>query len=270
MTSLLAFACAINLTQYPLPTYSFPVGEAKKFHVTVELDGYIPLFGGKVGKANVTMDVQALGVLVSNSMYQAVESSVVEIKAVAFKTTLPLTPKNIDGYFPKGTAVFGLTGLVKSNTVESKPMPVQLPGLDSQSLPEISYLPLVFDQEALKGLKPYEFTRTFNGVPMKYTVTPSSMVENMQKFAIEVAQESSGFEDAYGNTSTEDTAKSKLSTKLTGTGKATFNQKVGLFDKVVVETNAETTVTNIKTGNSSTRNLKTTLTIVRDGAKVDE
>ena len=149
-------------------------------------------------------------------------------------------------------------------------MPVKLPGLDSQRLPEISYVPLVIDKDAVDAGKPYEFSRTFNGAVMKYKVTPGEKKEQKEIFQIEVSQSSSGFEDSYGNPIVEAGAKSKLKTNLTGKGTAVFNFAKRMFDKVVVETIGDTDVTNIKTGKTSKRKLKTTITIIRDGAKVDE
>lgn len=149
-------------------------------------------------------------------------------------------------------------------------MPVKLPGLDSQRLPEISYVPVVLNLDAMSKGGSYEFERTFNHAPIRYKVTAATPGSVGIKLAIEVSQDTDGFEDAYGNPAEESAAKSKLSTHLVGTGSAIWNIAKAKFDIVTVETNAETTVTVLKTGKKSTRNLKTTLKIVRDGAKVDE
>lgn len=258
------------LTPKPNPTYDFPVGSESKFNVKVQFDGFLPLFGGRVGKADVDMVVRATGVESKKSDLQSVDSEIIELKAVAFGSALPLNKNNIGQFFPRAIAVIETNGIVKQNDAPEVFMPVKLPGLDSRRLPEISYVPLVINRIAAGEGTPYEFTRTFNGSPMKYKVTPGKQDEAKEEFTIEVSQETSGFEDTYGNPSDETGAKSKLKTVLTGKGTATFNFEKRMFDKVVVETTSDTEVTVIKTSKSSKRSLKTTLTIVRDGAKIDQ
>ena len=75
---------------------------------------------------------------------------------------------------------------------------------------------------------------------------------------------------SYGNPAEESAAKSKLKTLMTGKGSATFDLTKHMFDKVVVETVGDTDVTVIKTGKTSKRSLKTTLTILRDGVKIGQ
>lgn len=254
----------------PNPSFDFPVGSESKFNVKIQFDGFIPLFGGKVGKADVDMVVRALGVEPKKPDLQSVDSEIIELKAVAFGSTLPLNKNNIGQFFPRAIATIETSGLVKHNDAPQISMPVKLPGLDSTRLPEISYVPLVLDEASVKAGKSYEFSRVFNGSPIKYKVTPGGEALEKESFLIEVNQETSGFEDAYGNPAEESGAKSKLKTVLTGKGMAIFNYKLRKFDVVVVETTGDTDVTNIKTGKTSKRTLKTTLTIVREGAKIDK
>lgn len=266
---LIAFTTLLSSPQTSVRGYDFPLGSENKFNVNVAFEGYIPLFGGKVGKANVDFVVSAKSVPEKSPLLTAVESEIVELKAVAFGATLPLNKNNIGQFFPKATATFDATGLVKFNSAEAVNMPVKLPGLDSQRLPEISYVPLIVNSDALTSGTSYEFDRTFNGAAIHYKVTPSKAEDGHQTLAIEVSQDSEGFEDAYGNPAEASAAKFKLKTHLTGTGSAVYNPGKAMFDKVVVETNAETDVTNMKTSKETKRNLKTTLTIIRDGVKTE-
>lgn len=261
---------SLNPFQTPTAVYDFPVDSETKFNVKIAFDGYVPILGGHVGKVDVDMVVRAKSVLEKSPLLQAVESEIIELKATAFGSALPLNKNNIGQFFPKATATFEPGGKVKFNGADAVKMPVNLPGLDSQRLPEISYLPVVLDKDAMLSGKEYSFERTFNGVPMTYTVIPGDRKDSSQTVNILVSQNSVGFEDAYGNPAVEASAKSKTKTTLKGTGKGSFNFSERKFDKVVVVTEAETDVTNIKTGKTTKRNLKTTLTIVRDGAKVDE
>ena len=258
------------LPKLDIAAYDFPLGSDAKFNVRVEFDGYIPLFGGQVGKADVKMVVRAVSIPEKSPPLQTVESEIIDLKAIAFGSTLPLNKNNIGAFFPKAAATFPSTGLIKSNGADHVDMPVKLPGLDSQRLPEISYVPIVLDSDALATLKPYEFTRIFNGVPMKYKVSPGPVQNSIEKFDIAIDQETTTFEDSYGNPIAEEGAKSKVKTVLTGKGTATFNFSKHMFDSVKVETNGDSNVTNMKTGKMTKRMLKTTLTILRDGIKTDQ
>ena len=252
-------------------SYDFPAGTETKFNVKVHFDGYVPLFGGKNGKVDVDMIVKVVGVESKKPELQSVDSEIIGLKGTAFGMILPVNKNNIGGFYPKAVASFEPTGVVKSNTAEHKEMPVKLPGLDSQRLPEISYVPLILNNAATANGDGYEFTRTFNGAVTKYKISPGkSDDEGRVVFQIEVNQESAGFEDAYGNPAEESAAKSKLKTLMTGKGSATFDLTKHMFDKVVVETVGDTDVTVIKTGKTSKRSLKTTLTILRDGVKIGQ
>lgn len=265
------FAALSILGSFKQVSYDFPVGVEAKFNVKVQFDGYVPLFGGKTGKVDIDMIVKTVGVESKKADLQSVDSEITELKGTAFGMILPVNKNNIGQFYPKAVASFESTGAVKSTTAEHKEMPVKLPGLDSQRLPEISYVPLVLNHTATAKGEGYEFTRTFNGAPMTYKISPGTGDgEGRVSFKIEVSQDSSGFEDSYGNPIEASGAKSKLKTILTGKGTATFDMTKRMFDKVVVTTTADTDVTVIKTGKTTKRSLKTTLTIVRDGAKVDE
>jgi hypothetical protein len=267
---MIALLTVLHLTHFKGSSYDFPKGSESKFNVKIQFDGFIPLFGGKIGKADVDMVVRALGVEPKQADMQSVDSEIVELKAVAFGSSLPLNKNNIGQFFPRAIATFDSSGDVKLNDAPEINMPVKLPGLDSKRLPEISYVPLTIDRQAAAGGTPFEFSRKFNGAVMKYKVTPSPQDEFKQEFTIEVSQDSNSFEDAYGNPIVEAMAKTKVKTVLTGKGSATFNMEKRMFDKVIVETNADSDVTIIKTGKTSKRSLKTTLTIVRDGVKLDK
>ena len=265
------FAAFIISNSIKSVSYVFPPGSETKFSVKVQFDGYVPLFGGKTGKVDVDMIVKTVGIASKSADLQSVDSEITELKGTAFGMILPVNKNNIGQFYPKAVASFESSGVVKSNTAEHKEMPVKLPGLDSQRLPEISYVPLILNNAATAKGEGYEFTRSFNGAPIMYKISPGTYDnEGRVVFKIEVNQESSGFEDSYGNPIVEEGAKSKLKTVLNGKGTATFDMMNHMFDKLVVVTTGDTEVTVIKTGKTSKRTLKTTLTIVRDGAKVDE
>lgn len=239
--------------------YSFVVGQPVSFDVNVRFEGWIPLFGGREGKANVNMTV------VANAIRDGeVESSISKIDAEAFGVVLPLNSNNVDQFFPKATAVFDASGVVTKNTAPAIKMPAKLPGLDSQRLPEISYLPLALPRKELAKGESYTFTRSYGGQDFKYTATLTDNSETAADFKIQISSQRDGFEDAYGNAAeTEKGAKKKTRALLDGTGVAHFSKTLGSFDTVEVTTTEVTTAAPISGGKETSKTLKTTLKIKR-------
>lgn len=239
--------------------YAFVIGTSASFDVNVQFEGWIPIFGGREGKANVNMTVVATA-----QKSDEVESYISKIEAEAFGVQLPLNSSNVDQFFPKATAVFDATGMVTKNSAPAIKMPAKLPGLDSQRLPEISFLPLVLPKAELKKGEVYTFSRSYGGQDFKYTVTLGEEAESGATFSLKLASKRDGFEDAYGNAlETEKGAKKKAHSDLEGSGTARFNKAVGGFDKVEVETIEVTTTEPISGGKKTDKKLRTTLKIKR-------
>ncbi|HLO98765.1 MAG TPA: hypothetical protein VK171_09245 [Fimbriimonas sp.] len=232
-------------------TYGYKPSQVERFKVKVELEGWIPLFGGREGTSTVDMLVEARVKGVSTDGTISMESEIIEMSASAFGAKLPLNSSNIGQFFPKAVVEFSPVGKVLKNSAPAIKMPVQLPGLDSQRLPEISYLPIEL------GSDKYEFVRTFNGNKMTYVVLADG---EDYKFAL--AQKSTGFEDAYGNPAEEADAKAGVTTELRGEGEAEFNTTSGFFSKVSVKTTAVSDVKPFGNRPAVKRTLTTKLTIL--------
>ncbi|MDH4387633.1 MAG: hypothetical protein QE269_02785 [Fimbriimonas sp.] len=246
--------------------YAFAAGHPVSFDVTVQFEGWISIFGGREGKANVSMIVVANPVPPKEAGFSVseVESSISKIEAEAFGVQLPLNSSNVDQFFPKAVATFDLQGVVIKNTAPAIKMPAKLPGLDSQRLPEISFLPLALPKTEIKEGESYSFSRTYSGQEFKYTVTLMKQNESGSDLTIKLVSTRDGFEDAYGNTlETVKGAKKKSRSELGGAGSAHFSRALGSFDKVEVETTETTTTEPLTGGKQTVKKLKTTLKIKR-------
>lgn len=242
-----------------LLAYAFVIGTPVSFDVNVQFEGWIPIFGGREGKANVNMTVVATAIKADE-----IESYIPKIEAEAFGVQLPLNSTNVDQFFPKATVVFDATGTVTKNSAPAIKMPAKLPGLDSQRLPEISFLPLALPKNEVKVGESYSFSRTYGGQEFKYTATLADENESGADFKIKIVSRRDGFEDAYGNTlETEKGAKRKSRSDLDGTGTAHFSKTEGSFDKVEVETTEVTASEPLSGGQQKVKKLKTTLKIKR-------
>jgi hypothetical protein len=242
-----------------LLAYAFVIGTPVSFDVNVQFEGWIPIFGGREGKATVNMTVIATALKADE-----IESYIPKIEAEAFGVQLPLNSNNVDQFFPKATAVFDATGTVTKNSAPAIKMPAKLPGLDSQRLPEISFLPLALPKTELKKGQSYAFTRIYANQEFKYTVTLADETDSSAIFTLKLVSRRDGFEDAYGNTlDSEKGAKRKSLSELAGSGTGHFSKTLGSFDRVEVETTETTTTEPLKGGKQTVKKLKTTLKIKR-------
>lgn len=238
--------------------YAFSVGRIEQFDVNVKLKGWIPLFGGREGEANVDLIVKATGVDAKEAGDQAVLSEITSMKATAFGSTLPLNTNNVEQFFPKSTAQFRANGKVLSNDAPDIKLPVKLPGLDSKRLAEISYLPL----ELPSGSETYSFERNFSGVLVKYSVKSLGVVDGIASFDIKLSQSETGFEDNFGNATEQKEGIYATESTLVGSGSATWNLKRALFTKVQITSVNTTNLKPLKPNKKAkSRILETQLTI---------
>lgn len=242
--------------------YAYVVGNPQQFSVKVDFEGFVPIFGGKEGKASARFTVKATPKEAQGDN-TVIESQVTEFAAEAFGATLPLNGNNISQYFPTATALVSPLGEILRNDAPKIPMPVKVPGLDSQRLPEISYLPIQLPKGDPKIGEKYEYERQFGGIPVKYTVKFKGSEADKAQFDITLYQAIDSFEDIYNNPSDEKGARYKLTGVMVGAGTATFNIKAHQFEVVKVTTVTDTKVVNVKTKKSSDRKLKTVLEINR-------
>jgi hypothetical protein len=249
--------------------YAIAPGVTNTYQVEVNFEGWVPIFGGKEGKASAKFTVTAMG-LENVEGKPAVESEITEMEAMAFGSKLPLNKNNVSQFFPKSQVTYSPSGRVLSNSAPEIRMPVKLPGLDSQRLPEISYLPLELPEGTPTVGMTYSFQRKFGGVPVEYKVLVDQVNDKEIFFKLTLSQNAKSFEDAYGNPVEEVDAKKKLDVQLTGTGTAVFNRSLSRFDYVIVDSNTTTKVTPIAKGKETTRNLKMIMKITRDNMKVDQ
>lgn len=246
--------------------YSFATGTTTKFDVNVEFEGYLPLLGGKNGKANVEMKVDARGIPTTMAgatpAMASVESEIESLSVKLNSNALPLTKDNIDQFFPKSVVVIEPNGKVIENSAPKRKLPVKLPGLDSQRFPDISFLPVLLPETPLSEGESYTFKKLFNGSNVAYNVTFVKAVEGKAELKIVLDQDTTEFEDEYRNPVDEEKdATSKVESHLSGEGTATFDLKRGVFLITKIEATNVSKIINLKTQAQTDRKLKTTLLI---------
>lgn len=241
----------VSLLQAAL-AYSFAAGTRVDYAVTIDFDGFLPVFGGKEARANVSMVVRAVAVA-----DRSVESEIQSLKVTLNGALMPINEKNIRTFFPKAIAKFDAFGKVTANTAPNVPPLVRLPGLDAQRLPEITYLPL----ELPKSDQVYTFERTIGGAEVEYVVTPSLIDAKLATFSFRFKQRSTTFEDARANLMKREVADVEVVSEFAGTGTADFNRVAGRIDRLDLTGETVDRVTDLKSQSVTNRRLRTKLAI---------
>lgn len=232
------------------------------YDVEVTFDGYIPIFGGQVAKVDVKMAVDVRGLVEDDQKRPRASSEITEFTVLFNGSKLPLTVQSVQEFFPKTTVSLTPQGKVAKTDAPNVALPVRLPGLDAKRFPDITYLPIEFPDGGIEVGKPFEFKKAFGDSDVVYSVTPSTITEGAAELDVKLSQTYEVLEDSGGNIvkGLKD-AVSKVATTLTGSGKVSFDRKRNLANKVDIEASANSTATNLKSGEKLERKLKTLLRV---------
>lgn len=249
MLALLAFA------------FAFPK-EAILYDVSVRFNGFLPVFGGQEGSAEISLGVSVKGLDADADGKPQAESELVTAKVKFMGETLPFNEDNMQAYFPKTTISFDPLGkLLKTNAPDVQ-LPIRLPGLDLKRFPEITYLPVEFPKETLKQGEAWTFKRSLGGADATYTVTATKVEAERAELDVKVDQVAQTFEnEALELVSKPEDAVNKVETTLVGKGTVTFDRKRSLATLVKFIVDADSKVERIKGGEKSNRKLQTTLEV---------
>ncbi|HVL38478.1 MAG TPA: hypothetical protein VM328_03710 [Fimbriimonadaceae bacterium] len=244
------------------PAYSFSPIEKLTYHVQVTFEGFIPVLGGQTGVVQVDLGLDVLGAKADGDAQLAAVSELSAFKIQFNGATLPFTLENVQGYFPKNTVQITRSGKVLRTDAPDVQLPVRLPGLDAKRFPDITFLPVEFPEGPLTIGKTFQYRKNFGGSDAFYDVTPVAVKDDVLELDIRMKQEYEVLEDdAVNVVQDEKDAVARVSTKLSGTGKAFFDLVKGRLDRMEVGAVADSTAVEIRSGKSSLRKLKTTLKV---------
>ncbi|MDR3687919.1 MAG: hypothetical protein P4L46_00975 [Fimbriimonas sp.] len=249
------------LTLAALALYSFPAGSKTTYDVNVSFDGYLPILGGRVGRAEVEMAVEAVGLTPSPEGNPRATNEIKTLQLTYNGAVMPFGVANVREFYPKATIEFTSHGKLVKTDVPDRQVPFRLPGLDSKRLQDITFLPIEFPAGEIETNHTFRFKKDFGGSPVEYDVTPTKIEGDRTELAIKLTQEYTDFEDASHNSSDESAAQSKVVTKLSGEGSATFDMKRGLVESLAVSAAAVSEVTDLKSQATTERKLKTKLKV---------
>lgn len=252
MTVLLAVAAL---------AYAFPKGQPIDYNVNVSFEGFLPVFGGQDGTAEIALGLRVEGLAPDDKGRAQASSDLTEAKVKFQGETLPFTVDNVKGFFPKTTVSYEPSGKLAKTDAPDIQLPIRLPGLDVKRFPELTYLPVELPSVDIEVGKPWTFKRTIGGAEATYTVTPTALTDELATLKVGVTQTETTFENEALELTKEEEAKYKVITTLSGDGQVLFDRKAGYARKVNVTVVANGVETEIKSGAKKDRKLTTKLTV---------
>lgn len=259
--------CLIMMTMMvaavAMGAYQFDAKTKLDYDVNVVFDGFLPLLGGNEGVADVKFGVQVNGLEPDDlGLRSSIELTAFELSFNGGK--LPMLDVNsAKVYFPKTTVSSTKTGKVLKSDAPDIQLPVRLPGLDIKRFPDITYLPIELDGRALETGMKWEFSRMFGDSPMTYSCEVKEMRNGtIATIAVKVRQSYEVLEDETLEIVPEvKGAFARVKTDLTGEGTVIFDGAKGVAAMVDMANKSVSTVTEIKSGKSTTRKLDSKLTV---------
>ncbi len=239
-----------------------PPAKAVRYEVGIAYDGFLPVFGGQEGKFQASMEVDVEGAAADGEGVPRSVSEVKSLKVVFNGAELPFTVDSIKTYFPRTTITHTALGKILKTDAPDVSIPVKLPGLDVKRFPDISYMPIEFPEGALEVGKSWVFKKAFGGSDVEYTVTPTAVSATEITVGLKASQTYEVLEDDGKQVVTDEaTAVAKVKTVLEAAGNATLDPGRGLLVKLSLNGKAVSTVTDLKTGALSKRELGSGLEI---------
>lgn len=250
----------LALTLATTLAYAFPAGQKATYDLTVNLTGYVPILGRPQSNVEVRMAVLATGGGKDPEGNVKATCDLIEMRASMAGVPLPFTVDNVRAYFPKANLVLSPNGKVLKTDAPDVDLPIRLPALHSQRLPDISFLPVEFPAGGVEVGQSWSFVKKFGEADMNYLATLKSLEGGKAALHVILRQDTEGFEDASGGpVRQEANAARRLSTVLKGDGEAVFDVEKGMALRLNASYTATTKVTDLKSGETSERVLKATL-----------
>lgn len=241
--------------------YAFTPDTKLTYDVSVNFNGFLPLFGGNEGTVDVKMGVDVAGQAPDNGNLKAT-SEIKEFEVAFNGAKLPLAVENVNEFFPKTTITLEPTGKILTNDAPDKKLPVRLPGLDVKRFPDITYVPIELPADGLAEGTAWTFTRDFGGTPINYSCKAASRADAVWKIDVKLEQKYTVLESPSLEvvTKTED-AVNEVTTTMTGEGVVEFDAGLGRVAAATMTNTAVSEAKSLKSGDVKKRSLVTKYTI---------
>lgn len=246
--------------------YGFP-STPLGYSVSLNFDGYLPVLGGIEQKVKVEMNLLVsvkageIENLAATTSLTAFKLAMMDLESGKFEP-MPFTLESVKPFFPDNVTTVSPRGKILGTTAPASNLPIRLPGLNTQHIPDATYLLLEFPEGSIELEKPWSYTRKFGEEELFFEGIFKKMVDKCPVFLLKVKQEYKTFEDENRNPVTDPKdAELTVTTKVSAEGTVVMTDNPGILKEGTVTAMAVSTVVNSKGEVQPERRLKTTFEI---------
>ncbi len=218
-----------------------------EYAMSIVFDGYLPVLGGMQQKAKVELSLKVTGKesggeLSAETSLSGLKLSLLDATTGKFEP-FELGLQSVKAYFPDSSIRYTKEGKIVSTTAPEFSLPIRLPGLHTQHVPDISFMSVEFPAGGVEAGTPWTFVRKFGDSEVKTTAVYAGKDDRGERFDLDVSQEYSTFEDEFRNAVADRSkAKTKVVTKVSGKGKVWFSGPKGTISRSEMLAAAESRV----------------------------
>lgn len=255
MIAMVLFPCLLLAQE--AATYRFDAKTDLVYQVDLALEGDIPILGGQTGLAEVRLIVAVKGQAPKTQGTLATTTQLKEFQIKFNKEPIPLTLDDALPFFPITTLSLSPNGKVLKTDAKKADVPVRIPGLDSQRLPETVFLQVLFPAQPLAQGLAWDFEKPFGESNAAYSVRAESVKDGLATLKLTFSQQYQTLEDEALNVVAKPVdAFAEVSTKVTGTGTVLFDVNRGVVTQGDLSGKAVSSLVELASKNKSQRTLQ--------------
>lgn len=238
------------------------------YEVRADFAGYLPIFGGQVGKVGVRLLVKVRGLAdTANQDSKRSFSASMEVVDGSLSVdgeALPLGVSEIRKVFPLTTIRALTTGKLLEVRGAASKIPITLPGMDPGRLSDLTFLPIEFSPLAVAKGRTWRFERTVSDFAVHYVCSLEKITDKAATIAVTNDQTLDYWvDDGLNRVEKESDAVMKVHVDSKGTGSVEFDRTAGMIDRCTSVIKSKTTETKIVSGEKTEHDLTTTFTLKR-------
>lgn len=238
-----------------------------EYGVRINFDGYLPILGGIENKVKVDLGLEVKSLASKEERLQlryslkSFDLALRDGESDNF-VSMKFPFEDAKEYFPDSKVTYTRKGNILETTAPDGKMPVRLPGLHSQHLPDVTFLLLQFPEKEVDENEKWTYTRRFGDSDVRYEVVYRGKEEKGERFDVELSQSYETLEDLNHNpVSTREKAEYLVKTTVKGSGVVYFSGLSGVISYAEIRAEAVSSVESLKGALEKSRKLVTTFVL---------